>query len=165
MKNSKLFKLTFKDGATFYGIHSTHKTAESYKKDIFSIAKNNISKNRSTTAVWRKMYDLNVEDFSSELVGDFSTKSEANRAKSDLMTSDSNSINILSSTGGRSDAKTKALSVHKRNSIEVNGSVYVSALRVDIYPSLNNRFSTSDNIAHPTKGRFFKITSPNVTRI
>ena len=162
---TRVFKLTFKDNTTFYGIHSTHKTAESYKKDIFSIAKNNIGKNRSTTAVWRKIFKLELEDFNSELVGTYNSKEDAIKEKASFMNNDPKSINVSTSEGGRLNAKTKSIRISKRDSIKLGGSTYVLASSLSRYPSVKDNYSTADNVSVPGVGRFFKLHSLNVNRI
>ena len=164
MSNSvtRLFKLTLSNGSTYYGIHSKHTKAESYKKDILSISKNNVSKKRATTEVQRVLADLSIGDISSEIVSEFTNKTEAESVKESMVLSDSKSLNRNAMHRLRNKSKVTPIRFKKSDVLVLGSDVYVQASLVPKMPVLKDKYSTHDNVDHPTKGRYFKVITPNI---
>lgn len=162
-KIHRVFKTTLGTGKTFYSVSEQATSEEAFKNTTLSIAVNNVSKNRASTEYQKQLFDSR-DSFSVKLISEHASKTEAKASKDMLISKDINNINSVNIYKGRVNAKSSELRIHKCNSLTLNGETYVSASRVDNYPSLKGKFSTSESISHPTKGRFFKITSSNVTR-
>lgn len=162
-KTHRVFKTTLDTGKTFYSVSEQATSVDSFRKTTLSIAKNNVTKNRPSTDYQKQLFNSR-DNFSVELLESFDSKDAAKTFKSSLVERDSNCINSIKIYKGRVDAKSQILRVDKKDSIQMGGSVYISALRLNTYPLLKGKISTSDNISHPEKGRFFKITSSNIHR-
>lgn len=160
-KTHRVFKTTLNTGRTFYSISEQATSVESFRRTTLSIAKNNVTKNRPSTDYQKQLFESR-DNFSVELLESFDSKEAAKISKSNLVDRDDNCINSIKVYKGRVNAKSQMLRVNRRDSIQIGDSVYVSALRLNTYPLLKGNISTADNISHPEKGRFFKITSSNI---
>jgi hypothetical protein len=154
-QQTKIFKITFSDGDTWYGQKHDRKDAKSFLNYLLSNTKNDHKSTHNNLLNKKINNTVNKNNIQCEIVWE-GDRSESNSILESFIKSDQNSINKLKSGKPQTNFNIKPISIPKEELFKTPSGIYINKMYLSIKPELKSRINIKDYINKGTSV-FYKI--------